>query len=135
MFAAGRAYLEALENDGMPTSRDILTYSSDDWTVLAGHLGNHQKELKAIAPPPWASEWHQKVIERAGLGEQMAKMVATGGIFLAIGFTESFDKVDAEKDAAVESASAMCGDFAAFARDWDALDGYIDGTPVATPID
>jgi hypothetical protein len=133
MFKIGRAYLKALDEDGIPLSRDSLTYSTEEWTTFAEDTLQFQRDLTSINPPVWASSWHELQVERTSLQAQLAKAIATAGISATAAFADHFNANDAERDTAIEAISQTCRDFAAFTHDWSALDGEIDGTPVATP--
>jgi len=58
MLKAGHEYVDTLTEDGIPPSRDVLTYSSDDWNDLADDVVTMQIALKAIPAPEWVKEWH-----------------------------------------------------------------------------
>ena len=133
MFAAGRDYLKLLDEDGIGVGRDPFTYSSDDWTSGADDLLAYNRALVEIDPPEWAAEWHQLKIELSGLSEQVFRIIAKDGVMMILGFSDQFDANEAATDAAIERIGKSCADFPAFTRDHDALDGDIDGTPVATP--
>ena len=133
MFKVGKAFIAQTVKDGVPANRDVATFSSAEWTKKAADLAVYQADLEAIAPPPWLKNWHDLRIERAGLDEQIALAAASRGLYGALLFKGASDRIDAENKAATAAAFAACSDFAVFARDWDALDGDINGTPVATP--
>lgn len=135
MFVAGRDYLELLDDDGLGGDRDPFTYSSDDWIRFGEDALIYQQALKSIIPPPWANEWHVAVESSFGLLEQIAKSAANEGVFALLVFEKPLTDAEIARDSGLVSASKQCGDFAEFHHDWDALDGNIDGTPVATPTD
>lgn len=135
MLKIGRDYLKALDEDGLPLSREVTTYSTDDWTALAEDALEVQRDLKDVDPPAFAEGWHALKVQRAGLSEQLAMTVATGGLMMALAFGDQFDANDAAADKELAEIAKTCADFAAFEHDWQALDGDIDGTPVATPTD
>lgn len=135
MFKAGRDYLKALDDDRIPVSRDITTFSSDDFVVLADDALDYSRVMKGIIPPSFAATWHQVKIERLGIVEQIGRAAAQGGLFVALAFSDQIDANERAAADAVAAAAAICADFASFEHDWQALDGLIDGTPVATPTD
>lgn len=138
MLAAGQEFLRAFDDDGYSfaaiESDQVLTYSSDDWTAMADHFLALNRELRDITPPDWAAEWHDLRIQHMGLLEQTLRAIATGGILMGWAFVDPLDELNANAEAAVVAASVTCDNFAAFAYEWDALDGKVDGTPVATPV-
>lgn len=132
MLAAGQDFINALENDGIPVGRDPLTFSSAEWRTFAERAAAFQAALKEIAPPSFAAEWHQAQVERYGLLEQAAKAIADNGVMASAAFSEAIDKNEAARADALTAATAACSDFASFNREYDALDGQIDGTPEAS---
>ena len=135
MFKVGRSYLEANADDGIPFDRDPLTFSSDDWADAASNALQFQRDIKSVTPPNWAMPWHVLKIEFAGLVEQAFRAISTGGILMSAGFSEPIDANGSAADSAVKEITKTCPVFADFQHDWSALDGDIDGTPVATPTD
>lgn len=115
--------------------RDPLTLSSDDWLLVAETALEYQRALKKIEVPDFAADWHQARIEAIGLAEQMSRAIAKDGFLVALAFVDSIEASEAKEADAVEAANLICADFAGFVHDFDALDGEIDGTPVATPTD
>lgn len=135
MFKVGRDYLKANSEDGIPFSRELLTYSSDDWTNLAENVLEYQRGLNSIDPPDWAQQWHQTQIEGAGLLEQIGRAAAENGALATVAFSDQAEAIQEQRDAALKAVSKICSQFTEFRYDWDALDGDVDGTPVATPTD
>jgi hypothetical protein len=133
MFKAGKDYLASLDRDSIPVSRSPITYSSDDWTALAKDALDYQRAVKKITPPEFAKGWHQAQVEKDGLIQQLATTAASSGVLAAIAFKDQFDQATKKSDDALAAAGVICADFISFQHDWDALDGDINGTPVATP--
>src|SRR5687768_13393677 len=65
MLDAGKDYLDDLEEDGVSLDADPLSYSSEDWTMLAENAGSFRDALDEIDPPAFAAEWHEA--QREGL--------------------------------------------------------------------
>jgi hypothetical protein len=135
MFAVGKAFVAQEARDGLGPRREITTYSSSDWTASANDLAAYQDDLKTVTPPDWLKTWHEVKIEGAGLGQQVSLAAANGGRFAILAFKDPSAKLDTENTAAKEAAIKTCSDFKQFAYDWDAIDGDVNGTPVATPSD
>lgn len=129
MLSAGRDYVDNLKDDGIPTSRDPLSYSSEDWTQLAKRAAEFEKAIKEIDPPSFAEDWHQSQIEHMGLVEQVAKAAAEEGVMAVLAFTEALDNDEAARKAALADVSASCSEFSAFHSEWDLIDGEAEGTP------
>lgn len=129
----GERWADALTDAHLGAAREVTTFSSDDWTVYAGIALSVNKELKTVDAPDWLDAWLQVRIESTGLQEQIGKAAAEGGMFVILGFGNQVDALNQRDDEAKAAAIARCADFAQFAYDWDALDGEVDGTPVATP--
>lgn len=129
----GERWANALTDAHLGPSREVTTYSSDDWTTFAGIALSVNKELKTIDTPDWLQDWVLVRIESTGLQEQIGKAAAEGGMFVILGFGDQVDALNQRDTATKETAIARCPDFQQFAYDWDALDGDVDGTPVATP--
>jgi hypothetical protein len=134
MFNAGRELNAKLAAQGIPATRDIITYSSSDWAAYAQDAGDYQIALKAITPPSFAKAWHQTKIEHTGLLQQIGLTVAKSGVLAINGFTTPIMVNAAATDAAVTTGSKTCADFVHFTVDYQALSGVnANGTPVATP--
>lgn len=129
----GEAWADALFDAHLDPSRSPATFSSDDWLAYADIMLAANRGLKTIDAPDWLEEWLQVRIESTGLTEQMSQAAAEGGFLVLLAFKDQVDALDQRSDDVDSAANAQCPDFAQFAREWDALDGEIDGTPVATP--
>lgn len=136
MFKIGRDYLEKIESE-VPNwqQREATSYSTDEWRSISEAALEAQRAIKDLDPPTWAEAWHDLQIERWGMVEQMTKTVASDGIMAAIAFTDGLDSIEEKLKSATEDVGKACADFIDFERDWQSLDGEIDGTPVATPTD
>lgn len=128
----GEAWGQALDDAHLDPSRSPATFSSDDWLAYAEIALTYNRELKTVDAPDWLEDWLQVRIEATGLQEQIGKAAAEGGMFVILGFGDQADDLDERGDEAKAAAIAQCADFEQFAYDWDALDGEVDGTPVAT---
>jgi hypothetical protein len=133
MFAVGSTFAKTLKDLKFTQNDDLFTKSSDDWQALADASLQFQRDLKEITPPDWIRDWHDLLVTRAGALQNMALAAVTGGVLATTAFTDTFSKIDGDIDDAKEAIAEGCGDAAQFFHDWDALDGSIDGTPVATP--
>ncbi len=134
VLTSGELYLNNLANAGIPTSRGALTYSSDDWKSYAKEARALRKRLGKIKPPGYAKRWHELEMQRLDLQGQLGDAAASSGIMAVTGIINQMETTDAALDQAVKTASAVCSAFADFQHDWDALDGDVQGTPVATPV-
>src|SRR5215216_1715188 len=94
MLDAGRDYLAALEDAGVPagSDRDPLTYSSSEWDALAAASADYQGALRDIEPPAFAADWHRAQIELRGLAEQVAKAAAKDGVLALAAFTDAIEQ-------------------------------------------
>lgn len=133
MFKAGRDFLALLDERGVSLSKDPFSYSTDDWIAYAESSLEFQRDLKEITPPAWAAEWHQAKVDLAAIAEQLGKAAEKDGVLAVLMFGDALEKNEAEGNALIATISATCADFQQFTVDWDALDGNIKGTPVATP--
>lgn len=133
LMPIGQRWADALNDAGLSSDRDVLTYSSDDWRTLAGIALTYGRELRTIDAPDWLNDWLQLQIQSAGIKEQVAIAVADGGMFAILGFTDQLESFETRQDEAAATAESRCPDFAQLAHDWSALDDEIDGTPVPTP--
>src|SRR5680860_946014 len=131
MLDAGAELVEHWVSVGFGPERELATYSSDEWTAYAEGALQLQRSLREIEPPSWAESWHGSKIEATGLQEQIGKAAAEGGLLAIQAFEEAIDAIEAHEDAGYAEAAAACADFAAFEAEWDALDGQVEGTPVA----
>jgi hypothetical protein len=129
----GEKWADELDNANLGPSRSPITFSSDDWTTYAGIALSANKALKTVDAPDWLEDWLQVRIEATGIQEQIGKAAAEGGVFVILGFEDQVNDLDKREDDSKTAAIARCADFEQFAYDWDALDGEVDGTPVATP--
>jgi hypothetical protein len=135
MLDAGAKLVEFWEEADIGPEREPTTYSSNDGTHYAEGGLQFQRALREIDPPAWAETWHVSKIEIAGLQEQIGKAAAEGGVLVILAFEEAIDANEAREDAAYAEATEACEDFAEFEAEWDALDGQVEGTPIATPVD
>lgn len=135
MFAAADPMVEYMTESGISSPAfNPLTLSSSDWSAYADEALAFHDRIAEVEPPAWATDWHALKLDMTGAQEQVGRAAATGGVMVAIGFAETLHTIEADTDAAEEAIAETCPDFAQFAYDWDALDGSVDGTPVATPI-
>jgi hypothetical protein len=112
--------------------RDVTTVSVPGWREYAEHAEVAQIALRAIDPPPWASEWHRLRIERLGFLSALAREVVRSGVLGAAAF------IDEEKDEqgfaaesnALEQIVEACPPFRATLQEWILNQGY---EPAATP--
>jgi hypothetical protein len=135
MLESGAAIVVLWEAAGIGPDREPATFSSGDWKAYAEGALQLQRALREIEPPSWAESWHESKIEVAGLQEQIGKAAAEGGVLVILAFEEPLDANEARQDAALAEATEACAEFADFEAEWDALDGQVEGTPVATSVD
>lgn len=136
MFVAGRSYIESAEKFAPGwQAREVTSFSSDEWTGFADAALQMQRDLKDITPPPWAKSWHDLQVARSGFSEQVFRTIVRDGLLVAAALLEDGDAIETKLEAAADEISKTCESFAGFVHDWNALDGEIDGTPVATPSD
>lgn len=129
-------YREAMLSLPLPIEADdnAFTMSSSDWLAYAESSLEFHDLLADVTPPEWAADWHEARLDAFGFREQLGRMVAENGVMVLLGFDDTVNDLIENSDKAEASAIDTCPDFAAFAYEWDALDGDVDGTPVATPI-
>lgn len=108
------------------------TLSSDDWVAYADLSLSRNRELKEIDAPEWLADWLDVRIDSTALQEQLGKAAAEGGFLVLLAFGDEIEKLDQRDTEARQAAIERCAVFEQFAYDWDALDGEVDGTPVAT---
>ncbi len=133
IMPVGERWGQALIDAHLDPSRSPATFSSDDWLTYAEIALDANKGLKTVDAPGWLTDWLQVRIESTGLQEQIGKAAAESGMLIILGFGDQIDELHQRDIEAKASAIARCTEFAQFAYDWDALDGVVDGTPVATP--
>lgn len=134
LFPIGERWADELQAIGIHGADwDPLTLSSDDWRTYADISLEIHRDFLDVTAPEWAADWLQVRVDGTALQEQIGKAVADGGILLVLGFNDASEAIDQRDDEAKAAAIAHCADFEQFAYDWDALDGEVDGTPVATP--
>lgn len=129
----GERWADALFDARLGPSRSPATFSSDDWLTYADIALTANRGFKSIEAPDWLDEWIQARIASTGLMEQMSRAAAEDGFLVLLGFGGQIDALSQQSDSADSAAIARCPAFAQFASDWDALDGEVDETPVATP--
>lgn len=136
MFKIGRDYLETLDKAGIKTglNADPFSMSESDFQLVADALKVEIEAMKKIDPPEFAVASHEARIEYSEMGQQIMLAAAVGGIFATMPFKDASDAAEAKLEAA-KAEPTSCPDFAQFLLDIDAIDGEIDGTPVATPTD
>jgi len=105
-----------------------MTYTSDDWKVLADVSLAFNRELRKITPPDWAEDWHQALLEETALFEQAIRSIAISGIFAAIAFNDAIEKVQTRLNDLARDYASFCPDFAAMNEEF----GSTDATP--TPL-
>src|SRR4051812_31516716 len=86
MFRAERDYLDDITEDGVPAGEEPVTYSSAAWHTIAEDTLSLQTALNAITPPPWAAGFHEVVIARERISEQISASVAEGGVTAGMPF-------------------------------------------------
>jgi hypothetical protein len=133
LFAVGSDYYSALADGFIDVTAASETYSTDDWSVIADASLQLQRDLKAIDPPEWIREWHVKQITQVGGLQQVASTAVESGVFAASMVGSSFAELPGQIKQIQIDLEAVCADAKQFFYDWAALDGYVAGTPVATP--
>lgn len=128
LFPIGEQWADDLADLGIS---DPLTMSSDDWLAYAELSLETHRALKGVDAPAWAEDWLTVRIDTTALQEQIGRAAATGGVFITLGFSDAIDAIEQRDTETREAAIEHCADFAQFAYEWDALDGEVDGTPVA----
>lgn len=126
MTIAGNTYARKLADIGYTEDREILSYSSQEWVAIADATLEAQTRYKKITPPPFAQAYHDNLIAKLGLIEQLGRAIADNGPFAALVFTEPIDEIDSEAQIAIDAALAACPDFAKLLPDEVA-------TPQASP--
>jgi hypothetical protein len=132
MYAVGRYLNDAGTEAGLDDDRGLLTYSSDDWTAYADIALEVQRQLKAIAPPVFAADYHQTLIETFGLFEQVGRTAAkNGAIGLLEQYSDMIDELGQRRLSATTAATAICADFEEVDSTWGNQSTGADGSPVA----
>lgn len=74
-------------------------------------------EIEKITPPPFAAEWQQVQVEIFRvLGDFSANIASQGVTIASIQASPKFDELTARSNEALAAASAICGDFRAWAN-------------------
>ena len=133
MLAAAEPMVTYLEVSGFGDANP-LTVSSAEWLVYADEALAFNERLLAIEPPEWAADFHRLQLDTTGMQEQVGRTVAESGVMALLLFEDTVNDIEERKDSVPAAIAETCPDFASFSHEWDALDGEIDGTPVATPV-
>ncbi|MCG3176901.1 MAG: hypothetical protein MOGMAGMI_01865 [Candidatus Omnitrophica bacterium] len=133
MLEAAEPMVAFLDETGI-VSASPLTISSNIWLAFSEEARAFNERLLEIEPPEWAVEFHRLQLDTTGMQEQSAKAIVESGPMAVLIFEETINDIEERKDSVPAAIAETCPDFAQFAADWDALDGEVDGTPVATPV-
>ncbi len=107
-----------LEAQSNPETQNIFEdITPEEATALSGFYLALADGIEAIIPPPYAAEWHAVQIEifRA-LGEFTANIATQGIMFASMQASSAMGDLSTRSDAAATAATAICGDFAAWAN-------------------
>jgi len=129
-----QAKTRALITDaGVDLDADGTAYTSDDWIAIADAVLAFNRELRKTTPPDWAEEWHQALLDSTALREQLARSIATGGLFAGLAFSDQIEETQTRLNDLARDYSSFCPDFAALNDEFNGTDATPTPTPTLPP--
>lgn len=105
----------------------IAAATPEQLTTVVEIIDQHLKNLDAIEAPTFAETWQMAVAESGDLTQALFADGALNGIFsILVDYYDQSVRSDQEIARAREVATAACPDFAAFATQFDLVDGEAD---------
>ncbi len=134
MFVAGLAFVDDLQANGVGPLGNLQEFTSGNWTAFAEVNLRLRDALSIIAPPVWATPWHEATVSRYGLIGEVSVAAAKDGYGAVELFKTRLENLGLELSDSIALATENCPSFKEFTNKWYLLTTMGQVSVAASPV-